>query len=259
MARWFRLGAFSMLLVATATCGSGTPSNAPAAPSPPPTGNFTVSGLVADLPGGRPVANTTVSVTSGPNTSRTASSDADGHYTLTSLVAGSATLHASAPGFVGVDDSIVIPADKTANFRLPAVVPPPAANPQCNTSLWPHMHDVQRIKIVTACVTVTGVIATVGSSDDGDIDMQLTLDAGFGNLLNNGNVTKLNGNLQIEAICQAPVHSDVPDAQRTCANFSGTVPIPAVGTHVRVTGVYVLDSDHGWMEVHPISVMTAAP
>ena len=88
--------------------------------------------------------------------------------------------------------------------------------------------------------------------------MQLTLDAGFGNLLNDGNVTKLNGNLQTEAICQAPVHPDVPDAQRTCANFSGTVPIPAVGTHVSVTGVYVLDSDHGWMEIHPISVLTAA-
>ena len=164
-----------------------------------------------------------------------------------------------APGYVGVDDAIMIPADKTANFRLPAVVPPPAANPQCDTTLWPHMHDVQRIKIVTACVTVTGIIAKVGSSDDGDIDMALTLDAGFANLLNSANVTKLNGNLQIEAICQAPVHADVPDAQRTCANFNGAVPIPAVGTHVRVTGVYVLDSDHGWMEIHPISVMTAAP
>jgi hypothetical protein len=120
------------------------------------------------------------------------------------------------------------------------------------------MHHVQRIKIITACQTVTGVIAKVGSSDDGDIDMQLTLDSEFRNLLNNGNITKLNGNLQIEAICQAPVHPDVPDAQRTCANFSGTVPIPAVGTRVRLTGVYVLDSDHGWMEIHPISVMTAA-
>jgi len=258
MARWLRLAATGTLVSSALYCGSSTPGTPPA-PSPPPTGPYAVSGLVADLPGGRSVPNATVSITSGPNASRTASSGADGHYSLSSLVAGAATLHASAPGFVGIDDAIVIPSDKTANFRLPAVVPPPAANPQCDTSLWPHMHDVQRIKIVTACVTVTGVIATVGSSDDGDIDMELKLDDPFTNLLNSANVTKLNGNLQIEAICQAPVHADVPDAQRTCANFNGTVPIPAVGTRVRVTGVYVLDSDHGWMEVHPISVMTAAP
>ncbi|PYR41154.1 MAG: hypothetical protein DMF93_09175 [Acidobacteria bacterium] len=256
MARWLRLATIGTLLAAALDCGSNA---TPPAPSPPPIGAYAVSGLVADLPGGRSLASATISITSGPNASRTTSSDGDGHYSLSGLVAGAATLHASAPGYVGVDDAIMIPADKTANFRLPAVVPPPAANPQCDTTLWPHMHDVQRIKIVTACVTVTGVIATVGSSDDGDIDMALTLDAGFGNLLNSANVTKLNGNLQIEAICQAPVHADVPDAQRTCANFNGAVPIPAVGTHVRVTGVYVLDSDHGWMEIHPISVMTAAP
>ena len=258
MTRWLRLAAIGTLVASALYCGSSTPGTPPA-PSPPPTGPYAVSGRVADLPGGRSLPNATVSITSGPNASRTAASGADGHYSLSSLVAGAATLHATAPGFVGIDDAIVIPSDKTANFRLPAVVPPPAANPQCDTSLWPHMHDVQRIKIVTACVTVTGAIATVGTSEDGDIDMGLKLDDPFANLLNSANITKLNGNLQIEAICQAPVHADVPDAVRACANFSGTVPIPAVGTRVRVTGVYVLDSDHGWMEVHPISVMTAAP
>jgi len=258
MLRWFQLGAVSTLLIAATNCGGSSPTTGPPGPSPALTGSYTVTGLVADLTGSRPIPNTAIVVTSGPNINRVASSDTDGRYSLSGLVAGGATLRATAAGYSSVDDSIVIPTNQHADFRLPAVAPPPTANAQCDASLWPHMHDVQRIKIVTACQTVTGVIATVGSSDDGDIDMQLTLDPAFRNLLNNGNITKLNGNLQIEAICQAPVHPDVPDAQRTCANFSGTVPIPAVGTQVRVTGVYVLDSDHGWMEIHPISVMTAA-
>ena len=151
MARWLRLATIGTLLAAALDCGSNA---TPPAPSPPPIGAYAVSGLVADLPGGRSLASATISITSGPNASRTTSSDGDGHYSLSGLVAGAATLHASAPGYVGVDDAIMIPADKTANFRLPAVVPPPAANPQCDTTLWPHMHDVQRIKIVTACVTV---------------------------------------------------------------------------------------------------------
>jgi len=31
---------------------------------------------------------------------------------------------------------------------------------------------------------------------------------------------------------------------------------PATGTRVQVTGSYVLDTNHGWMEIHPVSVVT---
>jgi hypothetical protein len=251
------------LAVVMAVCGSNpssTRSTPPTISSPTPAGIYKVTGLVADLPGSHPVPSATIAITSGANTNRSAVSDADGRYSIADLAAGPATLHASAAGYAAQDDSIVLHSNSEVNFRLPQLAPPPSASaPQCDPSLWPHMHDVQRIKIVKPCQTVSGVIATVGTSDDGDIDMQLTLDAGFGNLLNSANISKLNGNLQIEAICQARVHDDVPDALRTCANFTGTVPIPALGTHVQVTGVYVLDSDHGWMEIHPISALTRAP
>lgn len=244
-------------------CGSSTsPSSAsPAVPTTPapPVGTHTVTGLVADLTGSRPLGSATVSVIAGASTGRSTTTTPDGQYSLTSLVAGDATLRATAAGYQSSDTTITIPADAHANFRLPNVVPSASAAAQCDRSLWPHMHDVQRIKVVKPCQTVTGIIATVHANDDGDIDMQLTLDPGYASLLNNGNITHLSGNLQIEAICEAPVHPDVPDAQRTCANFTGTVPIPAIGTHVQVTGVYVLDSDHGWMEIHPISVLTLAP
>jgi hypothetical protein len=31
--------------------------------------------------------------------------------------------------------------------------------------------------------------------------------------------------------------------------------LPPVGAHAQVTGSYVLDTNHGWMEIHPISVI----
>ena len=127
---------------------------------------------------------------------------------------------------VGVASSIIV----FGAFSIVALTG--GAHMTCDASLWPHVHDVQRLEITNGCQTVTGVIATIDSSADGDVEMQLTLDPGFGHLLNDGNVTKLNGNLQIEAICQAPVRSDQPDARRTCGNFRGTVPIPAVGARV---------------------------
>jgi len=244
-------------------CGSKTSPSSPAPvavpASTPPAGTHSVTGLVADLTGSRPLAGATVSAISGSNAGRSTTTGANGRFVLANLLSGPATLRAVATGYATSDTAITSPTDAHADFRLPNVVPLAPASPPCDPGLWPHMHDVQRIKIIKACQTVTGVIATAHASDDGDIDMQLTLDPGYASLLNSGNLAKLNGNLQTEAICQAPVHSDVPDAQRTCANFTGTVPIPAIGTHVQVTGVYVLDSDHGWMEIHPISVLGRVP
>lgn len=129
---------------------------------------------------------------------------------------------------------------------------------QCDPTLWQHMHDADRIKKIAPCRTVRGIIASVHTSDDGDVDMQLALDPPFRYLLNSGNANQLNGNLQIEAICQAPVHDHVPDARRACAGFTGRIRIPRVSQRVQVTGSYVLDQHHGWMEIHPISTLTTS-
>src|SRR5213080_2884344 len=99
MFHWFQLGVVGTLLLIAVNCGGDRTSTAPPAPSPVSTGSYTVTGLVEDLPGSRPIANTTISVTSGLNMSRTAATGADGQYSLTGLVAGPATLHATAPGY----------------------------------------------------------------------------------------------------------------------------------------------------------------
>ena len=60
------------------------------------------------------------------------------------------------------------------------------------------------------------------------------------------------GDLVLEAVCQNPVSQ--PDAISACANFNQNISIPSVGTHVNVTGSYVLDGQHGgWAEIHPIT------
>jgi hypothetical protein len=110
--------------------------------------------------------------------------------------------------------------------------------------------------VFNSCQTVTGVIVREHASDDGDIDMPLTLDPAFTNLLNKGNIANLGGNLNVEAICQGAFHSDIPAAPVACGSFKGSVLIPPVGAHVQVTGSYVLDTNHGWMEIHPATVIT---
>ncbi len=130
-----------------------------------------------------------------------------------------------------------------------------AAQPQCNPSLWNNVYDPTRLKVMASCMTVTGTIINQHASDDGDIDMEFALDPQFANLLNSGNVSKLSGNLNIEAICQAPIQPDTPAAVPACQGLPSLIVLPPVGTHVQVTGSYVLDTNHGWMEIHPISVI----
>ncbi len=132
----------------------------------------------------------------------------------------------------------------------------PTPPPTCDASLISHLHDPQRLQIMQSCVTVTGVVMDQHASDDGDYDVPIAPDPEFANLLNDGNKSKLNGWLQVEVICQAPIHADVPDSYRACANYTGNVTVPPVGAHIQATGAYTLDHDHGWMEVHPASVIT---
>jgi len=87
------------------------------------------------------------------------------------------------------------------------------------------------------------------ASVDGDVVLDIAVDAPF-EAVSSGNRSGLNGWLRVEAVCQAPV---VRYAELACARFKGTVPIPATGTRVQVTGSYVLDTNHGWMEIHPVA------
>jgi hypothetical protein len=133
----------------------------------------------------------------------------------------------------------------------------PVATPQCTASLWAHVYDPGRLQIRDACRTVTGVITDQHTNEDGDVDVRLAVDPPYVNLLNANNISNLDGHLQTEAICQAPTHT--ADAARACAGFTGSVRIPPDGTHVQITGTYTFDTFHGWMEIHPISVLTVIP
>lgn len=44
-----------------------------------------------------------------------------------------------------------------------------------------------------------------------------------------------------------------------CGRYPSHIEVPAVGTHVSVLGSYVLDADHGWMEIHLVTNIKVIP
>jgi hypothetical protein len=45
-----------------------------------------------------------------------------------------------------------------------------------------------------------------------------------------------------------------------CQDFHQNIVIPPIGSHVNITGSYVLDKEHGnWAEIHPVTSITKIP
>jgi hypothetical protein len=130
---------------------------------------------------------------------------------------------------------------------------------QCDQSLWNHVYNPRRLQVVDQCKTVSGVIESKRVEADGDYHIRLKLDSQFADLVNQANVNGQLGDLVVEPICMNPVKQ--LDAISACQDFSQDIAIPPVGSHVQVTGSYVLDKEHGsWAEIHPVtSIITNIP
>jgi hypothetical protein len=73
-------------------------------------------------------------------------------------------------------------------------------------------------------------------------------------MLNDANKSNQQGDLVVAPICD---HS-VTQADRVAAGaaFHATIPRYPAGTRVVVTGSYVLDHEHGGMEIHSVTRIT---
>jgi len=121
----------------------------------------------------------------------------------------------------------------------------------CDFSLWNHVYHSYRLIIHDTCTYVTGTIDALIYEADGDIHLRVNVDSVFKPLLNSTNISSESGDLVAEPICATTVTQ--ADAVASCQGFTNTVFIPNVGEHVKITGSYVTDNDHGWNEIHPVT------
>ena len=133
---------------------------------------------------------------------------------------------------------------------------------QCDDSLWDHVYNPQRLIVKQKCLAVTGTIVDASNGKwpdgvrheaDGDTHGWLNVDAEFKNLLNAGNLSNEGGNLVFEIVCEFRVTQ--ADAKAACpSTYRNAVVLPPVGSHVRIVGSYVQDTNHArWMEIHPVT------
>jgi hypothetical protein len=124
----------------------------------------------------------------------------------------------------------------------------------CDTSLWKHVYHPHRLHVITACLTVSGTVEEIKAEADGDTHLLLRLDPPYASLINSANKRDQHGDLVLEEICTGTVTQ--ADAVTACRGLTSHAAQVHAGDHVKVTGSYVLDTAHGWDEIHPVSVMT---
>jgi Bacterial SH3 domain len=149
-----------------------------------------------------------------------------------------------------------------------APVQPTVGSALCDNSLWNHVYNPQRLIVKNKCIAVTGIMvdATNGKfpdgvrhEKDGDIHGWLKLDSQFHNLLNAGNISNEGGNLVFEVVCKF-VPPTQADAKPACLAYKSSITIPPVGSHIRIVGTYVQDTNHAqWLEIHPVTSITRIP
>lgn len=112
-------------------------------------------------------------------------------------------------------------------------------------------------------MTVTGTVAYIPDENDGDVHVDLALQTNESRLLNQANYAHQDGQLVTEIVpadqpgCtpgQPPRPTEGTYSYGLCSGAD--VATPLVGEQVAVTGPYVLDADHGWMEIHPVWSIT---
>lgn len=128
----------------------------------------------------------------------------------------------------------------------------------CRTQPLANVHNVDRLRVLKGCLTVTGTVRRVViNPHDGDANFDLQTDPAFGYTIAPGNVARLQGWLHVEVVpadqAGCTPGTRLPDVNGldvgTCSGAA--VPVPMLGERVRVTGAYVLDGTNAWHEIHP--------
>jgi hypothetical protein len=154
------------------------------------------------------------------------------------------------------DNSVAGPSSPSTS-SLPTYDTSTSSN-HCDQTLWKHVYNPTRLQVVTDCKSVLGTIESKRVEKDGDYHIRVKLDPAFSNLINSANIKNQFGDLVVEPICVNPVTQ--ADAISACQNFHQNINIPQIGSHVNITGSYVLDKEHGnWAEIHPVTSITTIP
>ncbi len=90
-----------------------------------PLANFTLFGVVSDGRSARALRSATVLVVGGTNNGRTTTTDANGYYSIPTLIEGTFGIRITREGYEVLEQSVTLTADTRRDFQMKELPPPP--------------------------------------------------------------------------------------------------------------------------------------
>ncbi|TMC53419.1 MAG: hypothetical protein E6J20_07070 [Chloroflexi bacterium] len=113
------------------------------------------------------------------------------------------------------------------------------------------VHNPDRLRVLDPCQHAAGTVVDVAREDDGDYHIWFKPDAGYESLLNAENHFQARPAMLAEIVPACPLDSKPSNAAAAARCPKTRLPIPVLGNHISLWGPWVLDTDHGWQEIHP--------
>lgn len=134
----------------------------------------------------------------------------------------------------------------------------PAAASACRAEPLANVYHPSRLRVLDPCTTAVGVVRLVRHEADGDMHINVRLDPPYARMVNASNLARQDGDLVVEIVpadepgCVVGQPPKAPSGTYDYGICTGAnVLTPPVGARVRVIGPYVIDTVHGWAEIHP--------
>jgi len=99
------------------------------------------------------------------------------------------------------------------------------------------------------------VVVSVVPEDDGDYHVWIVLDAAYADLLNAENHFQGKPTMLAEIVPDCPVNAPPPDGPSAERCPPTKLRVPLAGQRIAIDGPWVLDTNHGWLEIHPVDTI----
>ncbi len=132
----------------------------------------------------------------------------------------------------------------TTSPQPQAAAPHPPAQPQSSVStvcpapdqVLAGVYHPTRLEVRNPCQRAAGTVQLIRHEQDGDLHIDVKLDRPYAHLVNTVNRSEQHGALVVEFM----------------ARDGGHLPAPQVGDRISLLGAHVEDTQHGWLELHPV-------
>ena len=117
------------------------------------------------------------------------------------------------------------------------------------------IYQADRLQILDPCRHAIGLVVSVVPEDDGDYHVWIVLDPPYLDLMNAENHFQGKPTMLAEIVPDCPSNAPPADSSSAehCPPTRLTVPSP--GQRVAIDGPWVLDTNHGWREIHPVDTI----